>query len=36
MKRGICCECKNKARNPNSYFCNECLFENMIKKAIRE
>lgn len=36
MKRGTCCECGKSARSNLSYFCDECLENEVVAKAVVE
>lgn len=33
MKKGICIECKDSAKDKHSYFCSECLHKGAIERA---
>ncbi len=33
MKRGICVECKDSAKDERSYFCYECLHKEAVERA---
>ncbi len=36
MKRGICVECNDSAKDKHSYFCTSCLHKEAVERATED